>query len=204
VLAHLGNVRACRSRHRPIARRKSPQSTVHDSNDQIYETPLPCYSTGSGTCSHYGGVREWLYENYSRPLSDDASWRLTWIQLFYLAPIIIGRPARLAEDTIWSGEACTPIGFVVDVHGYFAGLSGAGSFQSPFAIIRIIANALELSAQSDDNSQKPPNGSLGDWTRANPNQTAPGFQDPETGRTTVPDGMSNDTERGAWNGTPAG
>jgi hypothetical protein len=39
-------------------------------------------STGRGTCSHHGGVREWLYREHQRPLTrhEILEWETTHIQ----------------------------------------------------------------------------------------------------------------------------
>jgi hypothetical protein len=54
------------------------------------------YSTGRGTGSHLGGVREWLYEDHHRPMTQEERWRSVLSHFWGFTPLAIAVPATLA------------------------------------------------------------------------------------------------------------
>ena len=58
------------------------------------------YSTGRGTGSHHGGVREWLYQEYHRPMSHNERWATALSDYWWLTPFIATVPAALINGIL--------------------------------------------------------------------------------------------------------
>jgi len=54
------------------------------------------YSTGRGTGSHHGGVREWLYEDHHRPMTQEERWKSVLSDYWGFTPFAVAVPAILA------------------------------------------------------------------------------------------------------------